>query len=207
MPRRLTEGPKLRRAWRGRRMASPDAGEALGDALLALLKSMGGTPERAGLQRLWDNWAEALGEELGALAVPLCHHAEKPGPGEGAPNAARAGAVLLVGAEDAMLLQELRFRGEEILARVNGFLGHAYFSRVQVSLPLGRSAPVVSRTAAPRAHAAPPGEPSPLASGRFLDAMDRSSPVARCYARFVRRGPGPAADAGAGAPDVEKNED
>ena len=185
MPRRLRDSTPRCCAWRRRRKASTSAGESLGDALLALLKAMGGSPERAGLQRLWDNWEGALGEELAAMAQPLGHHAGRRG--KGADPAQGAGAVLLVGAGDAMLLQELRFRGEEILARVNAFLGHAYFSSVQVSLPLGRRAPVVSRPAPGAAPRPTPDEPATGASGRFLDAMDSASPVARCYARFARR--------------------
>ena len=189
MARRMRERAPQRRAWRGRRKASPDAGEPLGDALRTLLKAMGGTPERAGLQRLWDNWEGALGAELAGMAQPLGHHADRQGRA-GAGAASDAGAILLVGAEDAMLLQELRFRGGEILERVNAFLGHAYFSRVQVSLPLGRSAPETSR-AAPGGASEPAREaPEPSASGRFLDDMDSTSPVARCYARFVRRAAG-----------------
>ena len=190
MPRRLPERAARRRAWRTRRAVSPDAGEPLGHALLALLAAMGGSPERAGLQRLWDNWVDALGEELADMAQPLGHRSGRRGPRAAATHDAGThdtGAVLLVGAGDAMLLQELRFRGEEILARVNAFLGHAYFSKVQVSLPLGRTAPVVSRAVPGKAAAAAQDEPAPAASGRFLESMDSASPVARCYACFVRR--------------------
>lgn len=167
----------------------------------ALLASMGGTPERAGLQRLWDNWETALGAELAALAMPLGHHAGRPSARAGG----KEGATLLLGAEDAMLMQELRFRGDEILARVNAFLGQPYFSAVQVSLPLGRSAPERSRQR--REGAAPgmqdrgnekKGGASP--SGIFLDAMDPDSPVARCYARFAQR-PDKAAPAAAREPE------
>lgn len=173
--------------WRGRRQATAMSGEPLGQALLAMLEAMGGSPERAGLQRLWDNWAEVLGEELAALARPLGQHAARR-QGRVAGGAQLSGAVLLLAAEDAMLLQELRFRGEEILERVNGYLGHAFFSRVQVSLPLGRSAPV--RTRRPwKPEAATSGEraPATAATGVFLAGMDAASPVARCYARFARR--------------------
>lgn len=167
-----------RRAWRGRRRGGADGQTSLREALLGLLESMGGTPERAGLQSLWDNWEKVLGPELAAIAQPLGHQ----GDGKGVPSGARA--ALLLGAEDAMLLQELRFRGEEILERVNGFLGQAYFCEVKVSLPLGRSAPVRSREPAPR-----PGEEEareePAARGVFLAGMDGDSPVARCYARFA----------------------
>lgn len=174
---------------RGRRRkgagTGADAALGLGEALRALLKAMGGTPERAGLQNLWDNWEAALGPELAALALPLGHHAARAGAEEG-PGAGTPEAVLLLGAEDAMLLQELRFRGEEILARVNGFLGQAYFGSVQVSLPLGRRAPERSRgqEAGP---AMGPELPQHVARGIFLAGMDEASPVARCYARFVGR--------------------
>lgn len=178
------------RAWRGRHRAPSDTDLSLGEALWGLLESMGGTPERAGLQRLWDNWETALGAELAGLAQPLGHHAASHGGRRGEGTA--AGAILLLGAKDSMLLQELHFRSEEILARVNGFLGQAYFSEVQVSLPLGRSAPVRSRKLEKLCTTvSDAGEQLPGPSGVFLDAMDRTSPVARCYARF------------AGQPDAE----
>lgn len=161
------------------------AGPSLGESLAALLEAMGGTPERAGLQRLWDNWESALGAELAALAMPLGHRAARPSARAGG----REGATLLLGAEDAMLMQELRFRGDEILARVNAFLGRPYFSAVQVSLPLGRSAPERSRQqrAAAAVMQEPVKEGTPSPRGIFLGAMNPDSPVARCYARFVQR--------------------
>lgn len=167
------------RAWRGRGGQGAGGDASLREALLALLESMGGTRERAGLQSLWGHWEQVLGPELAALAQPLGYHAagkEAPAPGR---------VTLLLGAEDAMLLQELRFRGEEILERVNDFLGRVYFCEVKVSLPLGRSAPVRSR-APSRLPARPETSGAPAARGTFLSGMDRDSPVARCYARFAR---------------------
>lgn len=182
-------GRRWRKTRRGLRGPS-HAGPSLGEALAALLEAMGGTPERAGLQRLWDNWETALGAELAALAMPLGQRAGR----SPARAGDREGATLLLGAEDAMLMQELRFRGDEILARVNAFLGHPYFGGVQVSLPLGKSAPERSRQGSGGASSAPPepGEEAPALSGVFLRAMDPDSPVARCYARFARRGGGDA---------------
>lgn len=167
------------RAWRARRRESAAGPHSLREALLGLLERMGGTPERAGLQSLWDNWETVLGPELAALAQPLGHH--QPGKGDGGTGR----AALLLGVEDAMLMQELRFRGEEILERVNGFLGRAYFCEVKVSLPLGRSAPVRSREQAPPVGMADTTPPC-AARGTFLSGMDSASPVARCYARFAR---------------------
>ena len=167
------------RARGGSRRAGEGSQASVREAIFRLLESMGGTPERAGLQSLWDNWEKVLGPELAALAMPLGHH----GDGKGAPEGGRT--ALLLGAEDAMLLQELRFRGEEILERVNGFLGQAYFCEVRVSLPLGRNAPV--RTRRPAAlHGGEERGPRPAASGVFLKEMDENSPVARCYARFAK---------------------
>ena len=174
-------GGQLGRRGAGRRRGGASgAARSLGEALRALLASRGGTPERAGLQRLWDNWETALGDELAALAMPLGHRAGRP---------PEAGATLLLGAEDAMLMQELRFRGDEILARVNAYLGQPYFCRVQVSLPLGRSAPERTRRQeeAPSSVRDQKKEEASSPRGIFLDAMDPDSPVARCYARFARR--------------------
>lgn len=179
------------RVWRGRRgrplkPGSAMAGaEPLGEGLRALLAAMGGTPARAGLQKLWDNWEAALGPELAGLARPLGHHEGRQKPDEAGPGAKGQGAVLLLGAVDAMLLQELRFRAAEILARVNGFLGQAYFSEVRLSLPLGRNEPVRSRREEVPAGSEGGEVPVNGPSGIYLEGMDRASPVARCYARFA----------------------
>lgn len=176
-----------------------DGGAPLREALLSLLERMGGTPERAGLQRLWDNWETALGAELAGLAQPLGHHAgRKPGTAS-----AGQGVTLLVGAEDAMLLQELRFRSAEILERVNGFLGMAYFCEVKVSLPLGRNAPERSREPA-RTGVREEAGTAPAASGVFLAGMDGDSPVARCYARFAGVGSGAKGKAGEEGEEIRK---
>ncbi|MBD5626603.1 MAG: DUF721 domain-containing protein [Desulfovibrio sp.] len=174
------------RPWRGRVWGAPAKAEPLGESLRALLAAMGGTPGRAGLQNLWDNWEAALGAELAELARPLGHRDGRKKEESGSHGPEGVGAVLLLGAEDAMLLQELRFRAEEILARVNGFLGQAYFSEVLVQLPLGRPEPVRSRREQGRAEQrAELDAPAQAPSGIFLENMDSASPVARCYARFA----------------------
>lgn len=176
--RRLREG----------RQSFEDAPFVLADAMKALLQSMGGTPERAGLQNLWDNWEAAIGDELASLAQPLGHHAARFRENEKGLDGQSPGAVLLIGVEDAMLLQELRFRSEEILARANAFLGNAYFVEVRFSLPLGRrKAPRTRRTDFQPANQAKEAEAA-IASGVFLKDMDSASPVARCYARFAKGG-------------------
>lgn len=60
------------------------------------------------------------GAGSGAIGRPLGHHDDK----------------LLIGAEDAVLLQELYYMGPEIVRRVNEFLQEDFFTAVKVSLML-----------------------------------------------------------------------
>ena len=77
-----------------------------------------------------------LGPDLAPLARPLGHHDDK----------------LLIGAEDAVLLQELYYMGPEIVRRVNEFLQEDFFTAVKVSLMLDHQdldapSPVLERSA------------------------------------------------------------
>lgn len=151
--------------------------------LTAVLEALGGGPERARLCRLWQNWSMVMGPELAPLALPLGHHKD----------------LLLIGAEDAMLVQELHLLSGEILERVNAFMECPFFSGVKVSLTLDKTVlagdaahskqggtalaardPEAARRAALAEDAARP-------YGKFLAHMDPASPVARCYARFALR--------------------
>lgn len=91
---------------------------SVGEFIFTLLETMGGSRERARLNELWTNWAEVLGEDLAALASPMGYH----------------GTVLLIGADDAMAIQELSLQAEEILERVNGFLKKEYFVKIKFQL-------------------------------------------------------------------------
>lgn len=157
---------------------------ATADSVLsAVLQALGGGPERARLCRLWQNWSMVMGPELAPLTLPLGHHKD----------------LLLIGAEDAMLVQELHLLSNEILERVNAFMESPFFSAVKVSLTLDKT---VLAGGAPRSGAGGPALPlsDPEAarravlaadaarlSGNFLARMDPASPVARCYARFAVR--------------------
>ena len=90
-----------------------------------------------------------------------------------------------------MLAQELHLMAAEMLERVNAFMEQPFFSAIKVSLLMGKAGldkAATRKTAsahkpAPRARA-----PEPLcADGVYLEAMDPASPVARAYARFIRR--------------------
>ncbi|MBE6442910.1 MAG: DUF721 domain-containing protein [Desulfovibrio desulfuricans] len=153
------------------------AGEVTPAVLAALGASPGEGEARERLRQLWLNWEMVMGPELAPLAHPL----------------GRRRDVLRVGAEDAMLAQELQLSSGELLERVNAFMEGPVFSAVKVELLMGRkglqaSAPEHASPAGPdwRLPRGPQREPI-RASGRNLAGMAAHSPVARAYARFARR--------------------
>lgn len=171
------EAPRPR-AWITRRRSTEPGHEArfeewhgparTGSVLEKVFISLGASPEQAKLSRLWRSWDAVLGPDLAPLARPLGHHDDK----------------LLIGAEDAVLLQELYYMGPEIVRRVNEFLQEDFFTAVKVSLMLDHQdldapSPVLERSAGR------PKEEVPAPSGASLGLMDPESAVARCYARFL----------------------
>ena len=124
-------------------------------------------PRKARLARLWQNWDMVMGPELAALACPL---GERKG-------------VLLVGGEDAMVMQELVMQRDEILERANAFfMDGAFFTDVHVSLNLGKR-PLDGLTPPPCRERAP--VILPKLDGSALGSADPDSPAARCYAAFL----------------------
>lgn len=166
------------RAWITRRRSTEPGHEArfeewhgperTGSVLEKVFISLGASPEQAKLSRLWCSWDAVLGPDLAPLARPLGHHDDR----------------LLIGAGDAVLLQELYYMGPEIVRRVNAFLQEDFFTAVRVSLMLDHQdldapSPVLERSAGR------PKEEVPAPSGASLGLMDPESAVARCYARFL----------------------
>lgn len=140
----------------------------IGKGIYDLLASMGGTRERSLLAGLWANWTRAVGEDFANIAVPL----------------GSRGRVLVLAAASAIQMQELHFLGDELLERVNSYLGTNYFESVRPGLAeSGKFCPIA---AAPAEERRAPGC-CPGLSGEYLGFMDRSSPVAACYARFAGR--------------------
>ena len=145
------------------------------EVMASVLAGLGAAPGqgegRARLQQLWLNWEMVMGPDLAPLARPMGHHRE----------------LLLIGAEDAMLAQELHLMAEEILERVNAFMEQPFFNAIKVSLLMGKVG--LDKTAVHKPMAAqvpkPPKPEPPNAHGLYLEAMDPSSPVARAYARFA----------------------
>lgn len=143
--------------------------QPIGDLLDTVLQTIGASPERARLCALWQNWDFVMGPELAPLAYPLGQHK----------------GTLLIGAEDSMLMQELHMQSDEILERVNAFMDGQFFTSVRLSLVLDKKVLNKPRPIVP---------PSPFAQergatlhGRYLKDMAVDSPVARCYALFVRK--------------------
>lgn len=120
----------------------------VGDLPAAVLAALGGGPERARLSLLWSHWDMVLGPELAPVAMPLGHHKD----------------MLLLGAEDAMLMQELHLQSGEILERVNAFMEAPFFRSIKVSLVMGKA--VLDRQAGPlRPHGFGHAEPEDAAGG------------------------------------------
>ena len=79
----------------------------------------------------------------------------------------------------------------EMLERVNAFMEQPFFSAIKVSLLMGKAGldkVATRKTASADKPASQVRAPEPLcADGVYLEAMDPASPVARAYARFIRR--------------------
>ena len=145
---------------------------AAGTVLDALLTRLG-KPEQARLARLWQNWSMVMGPDIAPLAWPLGHR----------------NSTLLVGGEDAMVMQELSMLTGEMLERANAFMDGPFFTDVKVSLALGKN-PLDSVATVLETHRRPVLEVGPPLTGLHLAEMDPQSPVARCYARFAKKFPG-----------------
>lgn len=171
--------PARRPTWRGRRELTAEereqrrkSGPLTSERVLdGVLRGLGSSPDQARLSLLWRHWEVVMGAELAPLARPLGHR----------------DAMLLVGADDAMSLQELHLQSDEILERVNAFMEKPFFSAVKVSLILGKTEldGPLRRAAAFEEDRPPP--PRSAADGRYLGSMAPDSPVARAYARFAAR--------------------
>lgn len=164
---------RFSRRWRDRDAETPfdrppPAARGVGELLPDVLAGLGGDPLRLRLVQLWRHWEMVLGPELAPLARPLGHHKD----------------TLLIGAEDAMLMQELHLQSGEILERVNAFMEGPFFATVKVSLRFQRTE--LDNIVAPAPRPLPLLAPErPQLTGSALEGMRADSAVARCYARFV----------------------
>lgn len=140
-----------------------------GEGVSALFERLGGK-ERGRLNRLWTDWDTVMGSTVASLSRPLGHD-------EG---------TLLVGADDAMAMQDLSLLSPEILDRANEHMGGPFFVKVSVRLMQGR--PDLARRREPLAEPRPRPPYTPERVGRHLGALNPDSPVTRCYERHARAG-------------------
>lgn len=121
------------------------------------------------LLRLWQYWDMVMGEEIAPLALPLGHRRD----------------ILLVGAEDSLALQDLRFLTSEMLERVNAFMEEPFFRKIELSLCANRTnvarLPVLTL---PRL--GPYIPPKPARLGTLRGKIDPTSPAGRAYEAYVR---------------------
>lgn len=113
-------------------------------------------------------WPEVVGGELAEHARPLGHR----------------DGILRLGAEDPVAMQEMTFAVPEILARVNAWLGQNVFDKVQFDLIGTRVSLDAPQAARPVFYAPKPARPDHL--GGLVGKLDTSTPVGRCYEKYVR---------------------
>ena len=140
----------------------------MGGKLESVLSALG-AGEKLMQVRLWQNWEMVMGPDIAPLAWPL-----------GARN-----DILIVGGEDNLALQELSFMTPEILERVNAFMDAPVFSKVELRLAMGAKPLDQPPDIQPSTRVHPvPQRPKQL--GAHLGEMRPDSPVARCYAAYLR---------------------
>ncbi len=147
------------------------------EAVREVVARINGAEHKFVVSKLWQLWNVVMGDEIAAISSPL---------GE---RAMGKTGVLLVGAEDNMLLQELSFLAPEILARANSFMEREYFVKVQLELLQSR-APLYpyNGSAMPPPSVLKEERRKPEGFGALLEKgeLDEDSPVGRCYASFVK---------------------
>ena len=128
-------------------------------------------------------WKEIVGPVMAELVRPLGHRRRE----------------LLLGADDAVAMQEMVFAAPELLSRINAALGHDAFDRVRFDLLGNQISLDVARAEPPRFSTPPVTRPAHL--GGLAEELDLASPVGRCYAKYVayfEAGPKPSGKAGRG---------
>lgn len=128
--------------------------------------------EQGKLRELWRNWSMVMGDELSLLALPL----------------GQRSGILLVGAEDHLVMQELSFCTPEILERVNAFMDTPFFHKVELHLHMGEEvldqpAQITSSTYERPQPQRPAGLDGTFAHTRNLNP---DSPVVRSYAAYLK---------------------
>lgn len=142
------------------------------DAIKTALTKLAGSEEREQLRRLWEHWPMVMGEDMAGLALPLGHRK----------------SVLLIGAEDHLVMQELSFCTTDILERVNAFMDAPFFDKVELHLHMGQAVPDLPRPEQSPLGSLPPLERPEGLTGAFasMPGLNMDSPVARCYMAYLK---------------------
>ena len=131
------------------------------------LRRLGLSLHQEHLLRLWDMWDMVMGADLAEIALPLGHR----------------DAVLIVGGEDHLVLQELTYAAPEMLERANAFMDQDFFQRIELQLLMSRTP--LNRIQLEKYPVDPPASrPEPL--GGLFGLLNPKSPIGRCYAAYVR---------------------
>lgn len=138
----------------------------IGSFIRGYLQRMDKDDINAQLVRMWSSWEEVLGPEMADMLKPLGHKK----------------SLLILGCEDSLVMQEMNYFENQILAHVNTFLGLEYFDKVRLELlqnrtPLDHIRPGLDA----RRHL--PEHPGKL--GGLLGKFAKDSPVNRCYQKYV----------------------
>jgi len=112
-------------------------------------------------------WVEIVGPETAEFVRPLGHRRRD----------------LLLGADDPVAMQEMVFAAPEILSLVNAALGHEAFDRVRFDLLGDRVSLDTLRAVPPRFST--PATTRPERLGGLMGTLDPTTPVGRCYAKYV----------------------
>ena len=110
-----------------------------------------------------------LPPEIAAMAEPLGHR----------------GKTLVLASEDPIVVQELSFFSNQILKRVNDYLGEEVFDKVTFELINGRVP--LARQPEPELRQPPEQPKMPRNLGGLLDKFDKDSAIGRCYRAYVER--------------------
>lgn len=161
--------PKARKGHRVEDVRS--ASEALKLALVRLEERSrhGGHGQ---LRELWRNWKMVMGEDLAYMALPLGQRKD----------------VLLVGAEDHLVMHELSFSTLEILERANAFMDEEFFRKVELHLLMGQEVLDQPANITPSTRVRLPVEKPGGLDGSFASrpGLNSDSPVVRCYVAYLR---------------------
>lgn len=90
----------------------------IGELLFPFLEKLGGCREKSRIASLWNDWPAVVGEELGDCVEEIDEKER----------------TLVIRVADAMMMQEISFRKEEIREKVNSYLGTSYFESVRLTL-------------------------------------------------------------------------